>query len=151
MSYRYRRMYPTEIESYLHEARNAVVGTIKADGRPQLNTVWFLYEEGRIWFSFFNWSNKYVNLFHDGRVCLCIPSAYGDDSKQVIVYGTVKPEDMIKQGTLGYNDALDYRMTQQYHETEELARISDEGDAEDGPWMQISFVPDKIIGDDYGG
>jgi len=149
MSYLYKALTAEQIQTHLHVARHAVVGTITEDGRAQLNTVWFLYEDGMVWLSWFNWSNKYANLLRDGRICLCIPTAYGDGDRQVIIYGNVNRDGMIEQGQPGYNEELDYRMTQQYSKTEELARTTHDGDAKDGPWVQISFMPDRIIGDNY--
>jgi len=138
----------SEIQDFLREPRHGVLGTVNAfDKKPQLNTVWWLYEAGRIWLSFFPWSNKLHNIQQDPHVCLCIPTPYPQADKQVILYGVI--DRINRQGEPGYDEALDYRMTQQYSATEEIAQAVHAADLKDGPWIQLSFAPDSIIGDDY--
>ncbi len=148
MTYLYQQMNDQEINSFLYEPRHGVLGTTSwFDERPQLNTVWWIYEQGRIWFSFFHWSNKLKNIQTDPHVCLCIPTAFGDGDRQVIIYGEVDRID--KQGEPGYDATLDYRITQRFSISEEEALITHEMDLRDGPWMQVSFKPLRILGDNY--
>jgi hypothetical protein len=143
----YKQMETPEIEQFLKEPRHGVIGTIDPkNARVQLNTVWWIHEEGRIWMTFYSWSNKLRNVKADPNVCLCIPGEFGDDS-QVILYGRV---DIIRvEGQDDFDEALDYRMSQKYAVSEEEAQLHHAEDGKDGPWVQLSFVPTERIGDIY--
>jgi len=149
MTYLYSKMSREQVTEFLAEPRHGVLGTVSSwgDKQAQLNTVWWLYEDGRIWLSFYEWSNKLRNIEQDPRVCLCIPTPYPEADKQVILYGAV--DRISKQGDPEYDEALDYRMTQQFSVSEEIARKVHAADLKDGPWVQLSFKPNRIIADDY--
>ena len=46
--------------------------TLDADGAPLLAPIWFVYEEGRIWFTPRQHSEWLANIRRDPRVALCI-------------------------------------------------------------------------------
>jgi PPOX class probable F420-dependent enzyme len=48
------------------------IGTIRADGRPLVTPIWFLHEDGVIWFTPREKSEWLANLRRDPRVCLDI-------------------------------------------------------------------------------
>ena len=148
MTYLYKPLSYAEIEEFLREPRHGVIGTTNwVNQRPQLNTVWWLYEQGRIWFSFFPWANRIQNIHENPNVCLCIPTPYPQADKQVILYGKI--DRISRQGEDDYDEALDYRMTQQFSASEEVAQAVHAADLKDGPWIQLSFAPDLIYADDY--
>jgi len=48
------------------------IATVSADGAPHVTAIWFLYEEGRIWFTPRRASAWREHLARDPRVALCI-------------------------------------------------------------------------------
>ncbi|MBI4693977.1 MAG: pyridoxamine 5'-phosphate oxidase family protein [Gammaproteobacteria bacterium] len=48
------------------------IATLDADGAPLLAPIWFVYEEGRIWFTPRQHSEWLANIRRDPRVALCI-------------------------------------------------------------------------------
>ena len=74
-----------EIEQFLAERRNAVLGVIRKDGSPQLNPMWFHWTGEVFQISTTRARFKYNHLKRDPRVTLCIDDATG--FKTVIVEG----------------------------------------------------------------
>ena len=75
----------TEITQFLAERRNAVLGTIRKDGTPQLNPMWFNWTGEVFQISTTRTRFKYAHLKRDSRVTLCIDDSTG--FKTVIVEG----------------------------------------------------------------
>jgi len=48
------------------------IGTVRTDGRPLVTPIWFLHEDGAIWFTPREKSDWLANLRRDPRVCLDI-------------------------------------------------------------------------------
>ncbi|MFT4561969.1 MAG: PPOX class probable F420-dependent enzyme [Gammaproteobacteria bacterium] len=48
------------------------IATLDADGGPSVAPIWFIYEEGRIWFTPRQHSDWLKNIRKDPRVALCI-------------------------------------------------------------------------------
>ncbi len=74
-----------EIANFLAERRNAVLGTIRKDGSPQLNPMWFHWTGEVFYISTTRARFKYDSIRRDPRVTLCIDDATG--FKTVIVEG----------------------------------------------------------------
>ncbi|MGE0683398.1 MAG: PPOX class F420-dependent oxidoreductase [Candidatus Binatia bacterium] len=74
-----------EIAQFLAERRNAVLGTLRKDGSPQLNPMWFHWTGEVFHISTTSARFKYGHLKRDPRVTLCIDDATG--FKTVIVEG----------------------------------------------------------------
>jgi PPOX class probable F420-dependent enzyme len=74
-----------EIDSFLAERRNAVLGTIRQDGSSQLNPMWFYWTGEVFYISTTKTRFKYKHLLRDPRITLCIDDATG--FKTVIVEG----------------------------------------------------------------
>jgi len=74
-----------EIERFLAERRNAVLGTIRKDGAPQLNPMWFNWTGEVFHISTTRTRFKYAHLKRDQRVTLCVDDATG--YKTVIIEG----------------------------------------------------------------
>jgi PPOX class probable F420-dependent enzyme len=83
-----------EISQFLAERRNAVLGTIRKDGAPQLNPMWFHWTGEVFHISTTRTRFKYSHLKRDARVTLCIDDATG--YKTVIVEGraTIQETDI---------------------------------------------------------
>jgi PPOX class probable F420-dependent enzyme len=74
-----------DIERFLAERRNVVLGAIRKDGAPQLNPMWFYWNGEVFYISTTRTRFKYNHLKRDPRVSLCIDDATG--FKTVIVEG----------------------------------------------------------------
>ena len=64
-----------EIEAFLAEVRNIIVGTIRRDGRPQMTPNWFVWQDGRFYVSTTRTRAKYRNLKRDPRIQLLLDDA----------------------------------------------------------------------------
>ena len=61
-----------EMDLFLAESRNAIVATVNPDGFPQLTPIWFVWEDGKVFFSTTEPRLKTRNLKRDPRVSLCV-------------------------------------------------------------------------------
>lgn len=84
------------INAFLAEARNAIVGGIRADGRPHLTPNWFLWDGDRFSISTTKARAKYRIFTRDPRVQLVIDDATGH--RYVSVDGTVEISDDVDAG-----------------------------------------------------
>lgn len=48
------------------------IAVVRADGRPLVTPIWFLYDDGAIWFTPREKSEWFACLRRDPRVALCI-------------------------------------------------------------------------------
>ncbi len=79
------------IEAFLAEPRNAMVGAIRRDGRPQMTPNWFHWDGSRFYVSTTKRRRKFENFSRDPRVQLAIDDATG--FRTVLVDGTVELRD----------------------------------------------------------
>lgn len=86
-----RGMSREQIEAFLAEPRNAMVGAIRGDGRPQMTPNWFHWDGSRFYVSTTKRRRKYENFGRDPRVQLAIDDATG--FRTVLVDGTVEMRD----------------------------------------------------------
>lgn len=86
-----RGMSRGQIEAFLAEPRNAMVGAIRKDGRPQMTPNWFHWDGSRFYVSTTKARRKYENFSRDPRVQLAIDDATG--FRTVLVDGTVELRD----------------------------------------------------------
>jgi hypothetical protein len=64
---------PTERDAFLREPGVILkLATVGPDGAPLVVPIWFVYEEGRIWFTPRQHSEWLAHLRRDPRVALCI-------------------------------------------------------------------------------
>ena len=84
-------MSRAEIEAFLAEPRNAMVGAIRRDGRPQMTPNWFHWDGSRFYVSTTKRRRKFENFSRDPRVQLVIDDATG--FRTVLVDGTVELRD----------------------------------------------------------
>ncbi len=61
-----------EIERFLTEPHLAVLSTISPEGRPHGSVIWYVYEDGALWFNIAPDSKKARNLAGESRVALTI-------------------------------------------------------------------------------
>jgi PPOX class probable F420-dependent enzyme len=77
-----------QIEAFLAEPRNIMVGAIRKDGRPQMTPNWFLWDGSRFYVSTTKTRKKYANLRRDPRVSLVLDESPG--FRTVMIDGTVE-------------------------------------------------------------
>ena len=136
-------MTAEQVEQFMSEPRNAVMGTIRKDGSPQLSAIWFLYREGKLYSYLYNSSAKYFNIRRDPRVTVCVNAAH-PDARSVTLFGTA---ELISNDTEQYR-RLERELALHYHDTAEAAEAylaSEEDQASSG----VVVTPLKIISQDY--
>jgi PPOX class probable F420-dependent enzyme len=136
-------MTPEQVEQFLAEPRNAVMGTVRKSGSPQLSTVWFVYRDGKLYSCLSNSSAKYFNIRRDPQVVVCVSGAH-PDARSVTVYGTA---ELIPGNSSSYR-GIERELAFRYHDTAEEAEayLDEYGDDEAS---MVVVTPTKIIGQDY--
>jgi PPOX class probable F420-dependent enzyme len=79
---------PEQIEAYLAQPRNAIVGGVRKDGRVHLSPNWFFWDGERFYISTTRHRVKYRIFRRDPRVELAIDDSLGFAT--VLVSGTVE-------------------------------------------------------------
>ncbi len=123
-----------EIASFLAERRNAVLGTIRKDGSPQLNPMWFHWTGEVFYISTTRARFKYDSIRRDPRVTLCIDDATG--FKTVIVEGRA---DVIEDDIWGPTRTIVEKYVEAGHVEARMARMRTE------PRVLLVIRPEKWI------
>lgn len=67
------KLSPSEMDAFLHEPGFMMdIGTLDKTGAPLITPIWYVHEEGRIWFTPRQHSEWLANIRRDPRVALCI-------------------------------------------------------------------------------
>lgn len=132
-------MSQMEIEAFLQEPRNAIAGTNRLSGPPQLSPVWYLYEDGLFYIGITRNTAKYHNLRRDPQISLCIDGGR-IDNRTVMVAGTVC---MVEKGDPRQREVR-RRLIRHYIRDEDAAREYEEMSRD---WESVLLVvtPEKII------
>ena len=132
-------MNRSELELFLEQPRNAIVGTNRRDGAPQLSPVWFIFENGLYYIGITRGTAKYHNLRRDPRISLCIDGGHGD-SRAVMVSGTV----ILIEKSDPRQQEMRQRLIRHYIEDEPAARAYEEMSSE---WESVLLVvtPEKTL------
>jgi len=138
------RMSSEQIDAFLAETRHAIAAVIRSDGAPQLSPVWILCEDGKIYFSILVDSAKFRQLERDPRISLCIDAGH-PDARAVMIQGRA---ELIRE-TSAWSEAVSWKITRRYHETEAEARRYDSQTKADGPSALVVVSPERIIGRDF--
>jgi len=145
VAFEFRDMTPDEIDEFLKAPRHAIVGTNRRDGPPQLSPVWYLYENGRFYFSVYANSAKCRNLRRDPRISLCI-AGDSPDARAVMVYGTA---ELLTSGGQAWMEEIEGKIFSRYQGDEGEAQ-PDQDTADDGREAALVVVTaDKVIAQDY--
>ncbi len=137
-------MTQARIEEFHQAPRNAIVGTNRRDGAPQLSPVWYLYEDGRFYIGVRRTSAKYRNLQRDPRIGLCIDGGH-PDSRAVMIYGSAE----LIEADSPWRDQMEWRITRRYYDNDEEARRFREEASEWGPSALIIVTPERTISQDF--
>ena len=76
-----------QVEAFLAESRNAVVGTIRRDGRPRMTPNWYWWDGSHFYVSTTKTRRKYADVRRDPRVQLLFDDAHA--RRSLLVDGTV--------------------------------------------------------------
>jgi PPOX class probable F420-dependent enzyme len=109
------QMTPAEIEQFLQAPRNAII-TANTAGPPHVSPVWYIYEEGRLYFTISTRTAKYRHLRHDPRLSACVDGC-NPDWRTVMLYGTV---EFIEYGR-PLEEEMFWRIMKRYYDTEAAA------------------------------
>jgi PPOX class probable F420-dependent enzyme len=56
----------------LEAESNIWLATVRADGRPHLVPIWFVWQEGKVWIATGEGSQKHTNIRREPHVCLAL-------------------------------------------------------------------------------
>jgi PPOX class probable F420-dependent enzyme len=63
---------PEKVRALLESPILVNLGTVRPDGAPQVNPMWFIWDGEFIWFTHTNYRQKYKNIAHEPRVSISI-------------------------------------------------------------------------------
>ena len=87
-------MTQEEIRSFLMDSiRTGKLASIRADGRPHVTPIWYIYEDGKLYFNTWHSSVKGKNILRDGRVSICVDEEAPPFSF-IIIEGTAEALDV---------------------------------------------------------
>jgi PPOX class probable F420-dependent enzyme len=133
-----------EIEAFLEAPRHAIVAAVREDGAAQLSPIWYLYEEGRLYFSMLVATARYRQLRRDPRIALCIDGGH-PDARFVTLYGTAE----IVEEASPWREDLAWRIVRRYSDSDEEARSWQAEVAARGPQALVVVTPERMLGRDY--
>lgn len=121
------------IEARLSREPTIWLATVRADGRPHMAPLWYIWLDGQIYIATGAGSQKYVNLRGNQSVALALPDA----SNVIIVEGEAHAADRKAVERLGEHFYHKYEWDFRYDEDEE--------------WRLVEVTPLKILawGDGY--
>jgi PPOX class probable F420-dependent enzyme len=76
------------------------LGTVRPDGSPQVNPMWFIWDGEFVWFSHTTYRQKYKNVHHEPRVSVSIIDPANPDSGYVELRGVVDHIDADPEAAL---------------------------------------------------
>lgn len=136
-------MTDEQIDEFLRTPRNAVMGTSRRDGSPQLSAIWFIMREGKLCTTIYNNSAKYYNIKRDPRVVVCVNAPH-PDARSVTIFGIA---ELVGQESDIYRE-IEHKTALNYHDSVEAAEAYRAG-AGDGLASAVIVTAAKIISQDY--
>ena len=123
-----------DTQRFLSEPRNVILGTLRQDGSPQLNPMWFYWDGAVFYISTTRTRFKYRHILRDPRVTLCIDEA--ETLKTLLVHGRASIQE---------NDIWDItqRIVEKYVQPQHVAARMARFRAE--PRVLIVVTPDRWV------
>ncbi len=86
------RMTDDELEAFLRRERTVRLGTVSPNGEPHVAPLWFLWDDGTMYFNSLKRSRRGRDLSHGSRVAACLDGGheYGE-LHGAVLYGTLAP------------------------------------------------------------
>ncbi len=112
----------------LEREQNIWLSTVRADGRPHLIPIWFVWHGDRIWICTPSGTQKLMNIQHNPRVALALE----DGSSPVIIEGRAVPHS-----DLATREKLNPAFMQKF----EWDIVHDQ----DEDWVLIEIIPAKVL------
>jgi len=127
-------------ESFLEEARVAVLATVRADGAPHAVPVWYEYAGGKFYIISGRRAAKVRHIRRVSRASLCIDDRTAP-YKAVVVWGKAAvSEEGVRE--------MAYRIAERYLGPEEGAKEAETWLVE--PSVIIEVTPQRVTSWDYG-
>jgi len=92
-------MSTEEINAFLSQSNNAIVGVNRANGAPQLTVVWYAWDGKNFYFSTAKDRAKYLNIQRDPSISIIVDDFAS--RRYVVVYGKAEiveenPEELVR-------------------------------------------------------
>lgn len=132
-------MSEDEINEFLMEGtRTGKISTVRRNGLPHIAPIWFVWEDGKVFFTTMNTSIKAKNIISNPKVSFCTDEQSPPYSF-VIVEGNAKIEQ-------NYKDLLQWttKLASRYMGEENSEKIGRRNCVEGE--LLIEIIPTKIIG-----
>lgn len=86
------RMTADELEDFLRRERTVRLGTVSPDGDPHVSPLWFVWDDGTMYFNSLKRSRRGRDLAYGSRVAACLDGGheYGE-LHGAVLYGTLAP------------------------------------------------------------
>lgn len=144
MTYQFNKMEQSQVDEFLATPHHAIVAINRLDAPPLISPVWYLYEDGSIYFSVQADSAKCRHLRRDSRIAICIDGAFSD-TRAVTIYGIVE----LNETDTPERDDIFLRTTGRYtDDNSAIEAYLDEAKAGSG-YVQIKAVIEKMIARDF--
>lgn len=130
-------MDPDRRDAFLREARIAKLVTLRADGSPTVQPVWFEWDGTAATLFTARTSGKVKRIARDARVALSVEEPVGVNEAWVTIEGSATVED---QGAL----ALARRLIDRYYSPERAAATWPSWEAAGDSWVVVRVTPVRI-------
>jgi PPOX class probable F420-dependent enzyme len=123
---------PEHVRALLDKPVLVNLGTVRPDGAPQVNPMWFVWDGEFIWFTHTTYRQKYKNIAHEPRVSVSI---FDPDNE----YGYVEIRGVVDHIDADPEATLYQRLSERYNGKPETP-----GDAPQR--VAVAVRPTKVLG-----
>lgn len=84
------RMTDEELDAFLTTERTARVGTVSLDGEPHVVPLWFVWQDGAMYFTSLRRSRRNSDIEAGSRAAVCVDAGHGyDELRGAVLYGSL--------------------------------------------------------------